>query len=164
MFFQFKAKLKTFLFRKYLHWFLCLTFLFLFFVFFVSVLVFNVYNTWCIICHLGWIFFLFFFFSYRNVKCIGDRNVINKHLYYYYYYYWFIPARSWSILGSSDYTHGKQDGEETSDLRTSTASDHVVNRAFFVHPWKRHFWCRQLYEQFILRGVRVGVPWGLCFM
>ena len=32
--------------------------------------------------------------------------------------------------GSSDYTHGKQDGAETSDLMTSTTSDHVVNRAF----------------------------------
>ena len=89
----FKTKLKTFLFRKYLHWFLCLTFLFLCFV-----LVFNVYNTWCIICHLGWRFFLFFFFSYRNVKRIGDRNGFNKHLYYYYYnyyyYYWLVNQQS----------------------------------------------------------------------
>ena len=36
--------------------------------------------------------------------------------------------------GSSDYTRGKQDGSETNDLMTSTTSDHVVNRAFFVHP------------------------------
>ena len=36
--------------------------------------------------------------------------------------------------GSSDYTHGKQDGAETSDLMTSTTLDHVVNRAIFVHP------------------------------
>ena len=36
--------------------------------------------------------------------------------------------------GSSDYSHGQQDGSETSDLMTSATSDYVVNRAFFAHP------------------------------
>ena len=66
--------------------------------------------------------------------------------------------------GSSDYSHGQQDGSETSDLMTSATSDYVVNRAFFAHPWKRHFWCCQLFEHFILREVRVDMPWGLCFI
>ena len=79
------------------------------FCFFVFVLVFNVYNTSCTICHLGWRFFLFFFFSYRNVKCIGDRNALNKHLYYYYYYYYYwlvnqqsllLTGQSWQVLKS----------------------------------------------------------------
>ena len=44
-------------------------------------------------------------------------------------------ARLWiDEKSSSDYTHGKQDGVETSDLMISTTSDHVINRAFFVHP------------------------------
>ena len=34
-------------------------------------------------------FFLFFSFSYHNVKRIGDRNALNKHLYYYFYYYYY---------------------------------------------------------------------------
>ena len=32
---------------------------------------------------------LFFSFSYHNVKRIGDRNALNKHLYYYFYYYYY---------------------------------------------------------------------------